>query len=317
MMSQTVKSGETNYMTGQKNSVMRKRKMPVDTVLFIVSGLFLTVSHLIIFWFGVQVNGIAMAFTDYETGSFTLLGNFKTFLASAQNAQSPIGEGIRNTFIFFSIYLVTGWMSIFVAYMILKKMAGSTVVRIILYLPGAISTFMMAMLYQELLISDGPIMTFLNGKLNLGIPTPLIMEAALAEIMIFDIWISLGGGLIIWFGAMNRIPVEILEYGQLDGVGPFKEFFSIIMPLIWPTFVTMTTLSIIGIFGATGSILLFTGGKYGTNTISYWLFDVVYSGYVDSYNISAAAGLFFTFLTIPLVVGGRLLMNRFGQEVEY
>ncbi|MFA6780512.1 MAG: hypothetical protein WCU80_12140, partial [Paludibacteraceae bacterium] len=78
---------------------------------------------------------------------------------------------------------------------------------------------MMAVLYQQMLIKGGVIVTFLTETLGVNLVGPPLTENALLMIIIFDIWIGLGGSIVIWLGAMGRIPNDILEYGSLDGVG--------------------------------------------------------------------------------------------------
>ena len=301
----------------ENKSIKQKKKMPAITVAFILVTLFPTVSHLLIFWLPVQGSSLLLAFEDQRTGSFTLWGNFSQAIQMCLNGEEALGEGLKNTSIFFLVGLLLSLMSFFAAYMLYKKMFGSAFVRVCLYLPGAISTFMFAYLFQNLLISEGPLLSFLNGTLGLNIRTPVIMEYPMQEMIIFQIWMGLGGGLIVWFGAMTRIPLEVLEYGQLDGIGPFREFFQIIIPLVWPTFVTLFTLSIIGFFGASGPVLLFTEGDYGTYTVQYWLFEVIYTGNEDMYGVATALGWIMTILTMPLVFIGRYVMNRFGGEQQY
>lgn len=152
-----------------------------------------------------------------------------------------------------------------------------------------------------------------------GLEEPIIIRAShgVAYVMIYDILVGVGANLIIWLGGMNRIPYDLIEYGKLEGVGPFREFVSVILPLIWPTFVTMITLQIIGMFGATGSILVLTNGEFGTNTLAFWMYKMVQENLVDEYNHVAALGMIFTIISIPIVVLGRKFMNRFGEEVEY
>lgn len=284
--------------------------------LFIVFALFPAISHLLIFWFGIQLETLIMGFTDYDTNDFTLQ-NFSYVFSALANSKEPLGEGIVNTMIFFLVGLLTIPFNIFAAYMIYKKMAFHKFVRVCLYLPGAISSFMMAILYQQLLGSDGFVVYLLNDILKLNITTPLLMEHALSVIIVFDIWIGLGSSIIIWFGAMGKIPDDVLEYGSLDGIGAVKEFIYIIMPLLWSTFVTMVTLQLVGIFGATGSVFIFTEGKFGTYTISYWMYHLVYDGAENMYNKAVAAGLLFTGITIPLVFIGRLILNKFGGKLDY
>ena len=301
----------------QSQSVARKRKMPKLRIFFILLMLFPALSHLAVFWLPVQAQSFALAFTKYETDRFTLLDNFIDGVKLVTNGTTNLGMAFKNTTIWFFVGVGTSLVSFFAAYMLYKKMFGSAFIRTVLYLPGAISGFMMAIQFQQLLVSEGPFVHLLNDILHLGIKTPIRVEYAMEEMIIYQIWIGLGGGLIVWFGAMGRIPEEVIEYGKLIGVGPFKEFVSIIIPLIWPTFCTVMTFKLIGFFGASGPVLLFTQGQYGTYTLSYWMFDVVYSGSRNMYGVAVAVGLMMTVLSLPLVFGGRWFLNKFGEEVEY
>ena len=61
-------------------------------------------------------------------------------------------------------------------------------------------------------------------------------------------------------------------------------------------------------------MLLLTGGKWGTSTLNYWLYEqVVVSGQV---NIPSAMGLLMTLVTIPIVVLSRFLTRRI-EDIEY
>ena len=79
----------------------------------------------------------------------------------------------------------------------------------------------------------------------------------------------------------------------------------------------MVTLQIVGIFGASGSVLALTGGANNTNTIAFWMYNSVLGGLTAEYGNVAAVGLIFTAITVPLVISGRIIMNKFGEEVEY
>lgn len=304
-------------MRKEKVAKLHKKKMPKMRVAFILIFLFPALSHLAIFWLPVQIQSFALAFTKYETNTFTLFGNFIDGIKVVTNGSTNLGMALKNTSIWFVVGIADGFLSFFAAYMLYKNMWGSAFVRTVLYLPGAVSSFMMAMVFQQLFVSEGPIVHLLNDVLHLGIRTPIKVEYAMQEMIVYQVWISLGGGLIVWFGAMGRIPTEVNEYGKLIGLGPFREFVSVIIPLIWPTFCTVMTFKLIGFFGSSGPVLLFTEGMYGTYTLSYWMFDVVYSASRNMYGMAVAVGLMMTILSLPLVFGGRWFMNKFGEEVEY
>lgn len=295
----------------------KRKKLNGRLIGFILIMLAPAVLHLLIFWLGVQIKNFQLAFTDVETGAFSGLRNFAYVTDSLFGGRDPyLKESVGNTMLFFLEGIVIVMLSIFASYIIHKKMIGGTFTKILLYLPGAVSSIVMVAMYQQFMQSDGILFTFLRG-IGLWGDESFLTDHGVAYIMVYDMWIGLGANLVIWLGSMSRIPDELLECGKLDGISTMKEFLHIVLPLIWPTFVTMITLQIIGIFGASGSVLLLTQGQYGTFTINYWLYFIVLSGQSDVYNYSAATGIFFTLLTIPLVVAGRFFMNRFGEAVEY
>lgn len=274
--------------------------------------------HLLIFWLGVQVETIRMAFTDVFTG----MGSLTNFDWAIQNlfagaSSSDISLALRNTVLFFLQGCVMIPISMFFAYLIYRKSFGYGFMRVALYLPGAISSIMMALLYAKLMESGGPLMQLIQKATGSTEPIMFKIEHGLLYIMLFDLLIGIGANLVIWLGGMSRIPYDLIEYGKLEGVGPIREFVSVILPLIWPTFVTMVSLQIINLFGATGSVLILTDGQYGTTTLAFWMYKMVQAGLSNEYHHVAALGLIFTVITIPLVVICRWIMNRFGEEVEY
>ena len=289
--------------------------------LFIIIMLAPMIFHLVLFWGGVQFESIELAFVD-EKGRFTLKWfEFVINSIAARGGDAQIAkiipQAIKNTFTFFLVNMAQVPLQIFTAYLINKKMIGYKFVRAFLWMPPALASLLLTIMFQQLLMVDGPLLTLLKGKWHLNIATPLIMNYPMQVIIFHDVWKSLGSGLILWLGAMGRIPDELKEAAWMDGITPIKEFVYIYFPLIWPTFTTFITLQIVGILGSEGSVFLFTEGNYGTWTLSYWLFHVVYKGQLNSYGIAAALGIMMTIVTIPLVVAGRLFINRFGGEVEY
>ena len=121
---------------------------------------------------------------------------------------------------------------------------------------------------------------------------------------------------VVIYGCMTRVPLEVLEAAKLDGCTSFKELTSIILPLILPTICTVITITCTNVFSASGPILLFTRGACNTTTIAYWIFAKVYGDGVSggtaksNYNIVSCAGLCFTLVGAPLIMGIRRLMEK-------
>ena len=146
----------------------------------------------------------------------------------------------------------------------------------------------------------------LYGRWGLEPPKTFVNneEYAMKTILTFVIYSGLGGRFVLFGGAMNSIDPSIIDAGKIDGAGPMRELVSIIIPCIWPTLSTLLLLCSTGIFTASGPSLLFDKGNYGTNTISYWIYQITSGsgGSGESVELAAAIGIVFTLLGLPIVL---------------
>ena len=167
----------------------------------------------------------------------------------------------------------------------------------------------------------GPIDTLLNTLFNTNLP-PLLSDekTATPTIIFYTVWTGFGINMLLYQGAMGRVPEEIIEAGKIDGITWWRELFSVITPMVWPTLSTTIVLQITGLFNSTGPILLFSqagvvAGSYETSTLSYWIYAQTYSG--TNYNYPAAIGIFFTVVSFPIVLIVRWVFNKLDANVEY
>ena len=142
-------------------------------------------------------------------------------------------------------------------------------------------------------------------------------ELAWGTGIFYLIWLSFGMQILIYSNAMNAIDDEIFESARLDGVNDRQEFFSIVLPMIWPTISTLITLIMTGIFTASGPILLFTEGAYKTTTISYYIWTQVYGAPSGGYPVASAIGLFFTLIGLPIVLLTKWICTKLDTGVSY
>ena len=298
-------------LKGRKSRNTRREK------LFIVAFCLPAILHLVIFWAGIQWNSIVMTFTNVLTGEIGF-DNFKwaiDALSIGMGVDMPLA--FRNTMIFFLMMVLLIPLCMFFSYLLFRKVFGHKFIRMALYLPGAIGGIMIALLYKKFMASDGWLFYQLQQLTGAENAYSMLTESGLLYVLIFDVLVGVGANLLTWTSIIGRIPTDLIEYGNLEGITPAREFTSVVLPLVWPNFVNMLSIQIIGMFGATGSVLVLTEGKYGTQTLSYWMYSVVLTGNVNEYNHAAALGIIFTLLTIPLYVIFRKVMKRFGTEVEY
>ena len=305
-----------NFEKKKKNRKMNER-------MFIIGMLALPFLQWLVFWLYVNMSSISLAFTDMRTGAFTW-ANFGTVW---ENLTAPYGEiniAVRNTLKYFlASLLLIDPLALVVAYFLYKRIAFSKVFRIIFYLPAVVSSVAMVAVFSQFIDPNG----FLGNIMNkLGHPLPpegllARKDSATNVIVFYTVWTGISKNMLLFGGAMTRVPTEVLESARLDGCAAFREFFRIILPLIVPTITTIVIITFTAIFSSTGPILLFTGGGYETTTIAYWIFAKVWGngvigGSTSSYNLVSCAGLCFTLVGVPIILLVRYLMNKI-PTVEY
>jgi len=303
---------------GEKIAAHRT-KMTLGRKLFIIGMIIVPIINLLVFYVGVNFESILMAFRQTKKGEVIYsLKNFEMLFDSFGMMDSVMSEALKNTLLFYFYGLIIETpIILLLSYFLYKKIAGYKVFRIIFFLPSIISGIVMAMLYRYLLSVDGPVAMLLEKILGLSTPPEILADSryAIWACVFYSTWAGVGTSMLYYTSAMSRIPPEVLEAAKLDGVGWLREWWQIIIPLIWPTLSTLLLLGVSGLFTASGPILLLTKGAYKTNTISFWMYMQVLNQ--SNLEYASAVGLFYTMLSIPVVLFARWILKKFDSEVEY
>lgn len=266
-------------------------------------------------YFAVNGYSILLAFSDGEPFAtpFTLR-NFRMFFQDMQG-NGILALALKNTLIYFFVGLIQQFLCYAVAYFLYKKVFGYKVFRFTFYLSSLIAPVITTAIFMELIRVGGPIWQIADKLFGVQYSDLLSRpETATNTIVIYVFLSGIGTTYLIFLGAMNRIPKEILEASNLDGCGTWREFWSIVFPMTFGTFATFFLMSLCGVFAASGPILYLTQGAAETTTLGYWLFSQVMG---DSYNYPAAVGLVFTALGIPILLISRYIINKVDPEVTY
>ena len=291
-------------------AVDAKKKKNFGEKVFIVSMLIIPILAFLFFYVYINFNSILMAFQiplyDGLGGYKWGFDNFVKIYHQFSNTQENLLLYLRNTVIFFvTDTFVSLPLSLIICYFIYKKIACYQAFRTIIYLPIIITTTIFATLFKGMIEAGGPYQ-MICGQLGIKPPNTFVNseEYSLRTILLFVIYSGLGGRFVLFGGAMNAIDSSIIDAGKIDGASPARELVSIIVPCIWPTLSTLLLMCSTGIFTASGPLLLFDKGDFGSNTISYWIYEITSGsgGAGESVELAAAIGLVFTVLGFPIVL---------------
>ncbi len=313
-----------NYSAEELQSINRqKRNNTLKKYLFLFSIIGLQLLFFVVFYVIVNFNSILMAFQlKTKTTTIWTFDNFTRMWDEffGDKDKTELILALTNTFKFFGLGLILFPVGFITSYFMYKKILGHSVYRLVFFIPSILSAIVWSTIYKEMVAVEGPVVKFLMWITGSDEPMILLGDPAYAlkTVMGYTIWMGIAGNFILYGGAMSRIPVDVIEAGQLDGIGWLREMVQIIIPLIFPTMGTLLLLQLTGIFTASGNILFLTGGAFDTTTISYFIFQSVYKVPETSnkYNYASAVGLVFTLLTLPIVFFTRWLLDKI-EDVQY
>lgn len=298
-------------------------------IIFIVAMLFLPILQFVIFWFIPNFNSIIMGFQNPVDGSFTL-DNFKRFFDNLTQGKDALGNyneivyAIKNSLIYFAVNIfISTPIVIFFSYVLFRRVPMSGVFKVVFYLPSIIGATVTTTLFRALLLEGAPAYELLK---HLGFITKDMEllglfasdSTAFLMVIIYSIWTCVGMNMIMFYGAMRRIPTEIFESADIDGAGFFRQFINLVVPLIWPTITTLIVFSLSGMFISYGAVMILCPTVKSASMVGWYI--VHFTTATDSQaslNYPAAVGLAFTAVGLPFVLFVRWLLNKISANVEY
>ncbi len=308
----------------QDSSIKKRKKRNWGDIVFIISFIILPITYFLVFYIYVNLNSFLMGFQLRINGHTEwTLENFRRFFSELSESGSDFRIIFRNTFITFGINFIIFPWGVVVSYFLYKKIWGAKIFRVAFCLLMIIPAVVTATVYKEMVSVNGFIAKGVQKMLGLDYTPDLLASTQFANYVIWAklLWVSFSGDIIIWGGAYARIPDSVLEAAKLDGVGWIREIVSIIIPMIWPTFILKYVILFSGLFSSSGDVFLLTRGEYGTNTFANWMYLQVYNnrGSVisNAYNYLSAVGLLVTAVAIAISATIRKIANKINEGVTY
>src|SRR5690554_5454357 len=295
--------------TGNKKK--RELKFKTKQKIFIFLMLLYPVLQFTLFFGYVNIDTILLTFKKFSwsKGDYVFSGFDNYFMIFDRFFNDkPTQRLLFNSFLYMPINsFVILPLSMAFSYFLFKKIPLSGMFRVIYFLPSILPIVVLTMVFSFTFDSNlGPIneiyrFLFSRGDPNFVVPSwfgsyPLNQNM----IFIYSVWAGLGFNIILMTGAIARIPEELIEYGQIEGISFFKEFIHIIMPLIWPTIVTIFMLGMTAPFIVMLQPLLLTPTSPDTNTIAL----MIYNSVLRNENIAyiATFGIIVSLIGLPIII---------------
>lgn len=219
------------------------------------------------------------------------------------------------------------------AYLLFQKLKGTTLFRIILFMPYIMPFLATALVFS--LIFNHRTDSIINnlvgwvgippqkwlleplgvGRLIFGEATPTLLQGpslALVVVILYTIWTYAGYAMVVFLAGLGNISNELYEAARIDGASGWAIFRRITLPLLSPTTFFLSLVAVIGTFQAFTQLWLMRNpaARDTLDTVSIVIFRQITDASPNYGYGSAMAFVLFGVILLLTFVQNRLAERR-------
>ncbi|MDT9717909.1 sugar ABC transporter permease [Paenibacillus sp. FSL H7-0942] len=258
----------------------------------------------LIFWFFPLVNSFVMSFQDRMLGqdpkwigeaNYSKLLTDKVFLTSIKNSV---------VYMLGTLVLLIPFPMLFAVMINSKLMMGREFFKSSFFLPAltsvAVAGTIFRLTFGEM---EGSLMNSFLGLFGVE-PIKFLKDGnwSMAALLILACWRWTGVNMLYYLSGLKSIDNEYYEAASIDGASAWQKFRTITMPLLKPTTVYVTTISVYaGLAMFTESLMMFNGNKSPQN-IGLTIVGYLYRQGIEQNKLGYAAAVGIVLLVIAMVI---------------
>ncbi len=259
------------------------------------------VSAIFLFFFIPVIAAFLISFTDFDIYT---LGDYSTLrFVGLDNYLNLFKDdlfwtALKNTFYF---VIVAGPLSIMIslgAALLLnsKLVRFKAIFRLSYFLPVVTTLVAVAIVWRFIYHHNFGIMNYFIGFFGID-PIDWLGDPfwAMPSIILMAVWKNFGYNMIIFIAGLQNIPEELYEAANIEGANAWQKFKSITIPMLAPTTVFISIITMIGFFQLFAEPYVMTQGGPLNSTLSIvqYMYQEGFRWWNMGYSASIAFVLFF------------------------
>jgi putative aldouronate transport system permease protein len=228
----------------------------------------------------------------------------------------------RNTILYNIMFMIVGTALSITVGILLNEIRNKLALRIyqsLILIPFLISMVIVSYLVFALLSTE-------TGLINNSILKPLGMEPVswYTEkgywpfiLLIVNQWKGIGFSSVVYLSTIVGISAEYYEAARIDGASKWQQIKRITLPLLKPTVITLTILSIGRIFYSDFGLFYQVPRNSGvlyevTRTIDVYVYNALMNN--ADYTMSSAASVYQSFVGFVLIITANIVIGKISKE---
>jgi multiple sugar transport system permease protein len=233
------------------------------------------------------------------TFAFTGADNYRRL------AEDPNVPAVLRATALFSAGLVAVNLSLalLLAVLLNQKLRGTTFFRMLFFSPVVVSLLAWTIVWNFLLQDNGGINNLLATA---GVDGPNWLRSggtAMAAVIIVQVFKNVGLNMVLFLAALQGVPQELYEAARTDGASSWTVFRRITLPLISPTILLTSIITVVGSLQVFAQISVLTQGGPGASTtvLVYYLYQQAFQFHAFGYGATLSVLLFGIVLALTLL----------------
>ena len=266
--------------------------------------------------------GLRIAFMDYKpakgyAGSKWV--GFQTFEKIFRD--KDFIRALKNSLAFNFLDLLVGFPVPIILALLLNELRFERYKKVsqtILYLPHFLSWVIIASVALNLFKPETGLVNIMlrnMGAIDQGIPFLTEKWHWAVTYLIIGVWQNMGWGSIIYLAAITGIDAELYEAATIDGAGRLRKIWSVTLPCIRGTMVTLLIMNLGRVMGSNFE-RLDSFGNVQVKDFQYQLAIYIYEKGLAGANFSraTAVGLFQSLVGLLLVLAADWTSKKLGED---
>ena len=219
--------------------------------------------------------GSVLAFTDYslirET-RFVGLDNFRYIFNNEMFV-----SGLKNSLMFLLMVPFVQVGAIVLAVLVNNRLPGIRLFRAAFYVPVVTTVSVVGIMWGFMFHEQGALNYVMLTLQLVNAPVGWLTNDSLAlfAVMFVTLWRGLGWYMVMYLAALQSIPSDMQEAAMLDGANRWQRFWKITVPMLRPTIMLCSILSVLAALKAYQEVDVLTQGgpMNSTFTALYYAYD--------------------------------------------
>jgi multiple sugar transport system permease protein len=183
--------------------------------------------------------------------------------------------------------------------------------RTIYFAPGVTTLVAVAVVWRFMYHPRFGLLNYFLGFVGIN-PVDWLGDPAWAmpAIILMSIWKGFGYNMIIFVAGLQNIPSELYEAARIDGAGAWLQFRDITLPMLMPTTLFVSVITMINNFQLFAEPYVMTQGGPVNSTLSIVL--LMYQQGFRWWNMGYSAAI--AFVLFGIILAGSLVQSKLQQR---